>query len=224
MKNTVWSRSAQCENKGPTKRDKRRGRHLRQLTFGLVAVGVACVLSGKPAFADPLPSAQTQIGGNALQNASGSISVNIAAGKENAQGNVTATCNAPQNSHPPGTENIRASENAPSAGRADIFGPALSGASGRIAVNQVSGVANAEANVASIKFGDPVGQDQLASVTPQQPSPTSGTILQGTNGVSITGTALTGTSGLVQVTHVAGTGKRPGNTLAPRRGGGRNPK
>lgn len=223
MKNTVWSRSAQFENKGPTKRDKRRGRHLRQLTFGLVAVGVACVLSGKPAFADPLPSAQTQIGGNALQNASGSISVNIAAGNENAQANVTAIGNAPQHSHPPVTQDIRASATAPSSGSAIISGQALSGASGRIAVNQVSGVANAEANVASIKFGDPVGQDQLASVTPQQPSPTSGTILQGTNGVSIAGTALTGTSGLVQVTQVAGSGNSAANTFALRMGQGLNP-
>ncbi len=223
MKSTVSSRSAQFENKGPTTREKKCGRYLGELSFCLMAVGLACVLGSMPAFADPLPSAQSQIGGNALKNASGSISVNIAAGSENAQANVTAIGNAPQHSHPSVTQDIRASAIAPSSSSAIISGQALSGASGRIAVNQVSGVANAEANVASIKFGNPVGQDQLASVTPQQPSPTSGTILQGTNGVSITGTALTGTSGLVQVTQVAGSGNSAANTFALRMGQGLNP-
>ncbi len=168
----------------------------------------------------------TRLEGNALSGASGVIAVNLAAGDGNQQSNAQAIAmgrqaqvDVVQLQH---ITAFRAS--APDAMAALIGGNALSGATGLIAINQASGVGNRETNRITMQVGGVMPQgieeadsEALAALDTQSGGAAGGRPAASPSisprSASVSGTALRGAEGVVQLNQIAGMGNTAGNRL-----------
>ncbi|HET8609854.1 MAG TPA: hypothetical protein VFM11_08950 [Burkholderiales bacterium] len=196
------------------------------LTVTLIAAVIApCV--GLAQAADPAPQipasvTQSVIGPYALSGVRGRAAVNEAAGDSNAQSSAaalvvgtglsSATVSAMQNT-------VGAAGNQPGAMSASIGDHAFANASGLVSINQTSGVANAQANSATLGVGSGVEivTDSVLAATASNAGPAGdGTTKTSRQAVSIADTAFDGARGLVQVNQSAGSGNATANTFALR--------
>lgn len=199
-------------------------RNLAAITL-VAAVITPCV--GFAQTADPAPqipayATQSVIGPYALSGVRGHAAVNEAAGDSNAQtsaaalvvgsGLSSATVNAMQNT-------VGAAGNQPNAALASIGDHAFANAAGLVSINQTSGVANAQANSATLGVGsgvETVTDSVLAATTSNAGPAGDGTTKTSRQTVSIADTAFDGARGLVQVNQSAGSGNATANTFALR--------
>lgn len=160
----------------------------------------------------------TRFDGQALSGASGAVGVNMAAGSANLQANLRAMVLGPQ--APSSGPLVLADQQTASAGneapgnRLDLIGgSALSGASGIIGVNQTSGAGNSQANLATLSIlgAEPVSNHDLLETcgkVGQHAPPAPGQRVD-----LIEGQALSGATGLVQVSQSAGSGNSIRNSI-----------
>lgn len=171
------------------------------------------------AFADPVVENLSQIHGNVV-GGQGLMGINIAAGDGNAQLNASALAiSVGQGAHSSLQlrQNIDFSALDQAHDSISTIGEnAFSNAQGALSVNQVSGVGNAQINAISIG----IGIDGASAITDAQLAAT--TSGQATSGVDdpqyrrearIEGEAFKGSSGLVQVNQLAGTGNATANSF-----------
>jgi hypothetical protein len=198
--------------------------HSLSATFIAAAIA-AC--AGVAHAADPAPEipasvTQSVIGPYALSGVRGRAAVNQAAGDSNAQSSAaalaigtglsSATVNAMQNT-------AGAVGNQPNAVSASIGDHAFANATGLVSINQTSGVANAQANSATLGVGSGVEivTDSVLAATASNAGPAGGgTTKTSRQAVSIADTAFDGARGLVQVNQSAGSGNATANTFALR--------
>ncbi len=198
----------------------------RPLTLTLLAAVIA-PCAGLAQAADPAPQipayvAQSVIGPYALSGVRGRAAVNAAAGDSNAQSSAaalvvgsglsSATVSAMQNT-------VGAAGNQPGAASATIGDHAFANTSGLVSINQTSGVANAQANSATLGVGSGVEivTDSVLAATASNAGPAGGgTTTTSRQAVSIADTAFDGAHGLVQVNQSAGSGNATANTFALR--------
>ncbi|MHB1913908.1 MAG: hypothetical protein ACYCQN_03880 [Acidiferrobacteraceae bacterium] len=162
-----------------------------------------------------------------LQDASGNIGVNNAAGDNNQQGNATAiaTTNM-EDSSTNATANVDSDQTMSnfvtttnnSSNKAELEGHALENASGNVGVNNASGYNNQQANgLAVAKADDGVASattdaDQTDNVTAGYPSTSLTT--NSSNSASLENDVLENASGNVHVNNAAGDNNEQGNFLA----------
>lgn len=173
------------------------------------ALVLAASLVGAAAHADQT----TTISGRFGAQAQGAVAVNQAAGAGNAQANVAAM--APDGFA--GAHIGQAAAAAAAAGqlRASIGGQAFDGTQGLLRINQASGAANTQSNVALIAARTSVETttDSVLAATVSRPAPSDGSAPTDTRVAQIDRTAFRGASGLVQVNQSAGNGNSTGNAF-----------
>ena len=157
----------------------------------------------------------------ALEGGRGAIGVNVVAGDSNAQLNARALA-VSVGQGVSATAQIKASQhvglpdNGPDSATSLIGGNAFSNASGLISVNHASGVGNAQINDIAIGIavgGVAVTESELnLTVTGQ---PVSAALAGGSQHreVSISDSAFTGSSGVVQINQLAGSGNATSNSF-----------
>jgi hypothetical protein len=163
--------------------------------------------------------------GEFAQHTAGRISVNQAAGTSHAQANV-ATLSTDQ-ANVVSLQSVGSAQAGLSAA-SQMSGAAFNSASGIVSINQTSGTANAQVNVAAIAPNVSVMQRQVRHIEPLADNALSGVAAQqgrrqdtspateGRQDASIASTALRNTSGVVQVNQTAGTGNVTSNTFVLR--------
>lgn len=168
------------------------------------------------------------ISGNVLTNASGIMAVNMAAGDKNQQQNVAILELNSQGAGAAQAGNLQGSTHnsgpMQSIATTRIEDNSFSNASGILAVNQISGFANNQANSATIVIGiqgEQITDSVLAGTSPD----TAGTVMVDKNNtasrrdVSISETAFQNVSGVVQLNQTAGSHNDSANNFSLRLGG-----
>ncbi len=164
--------------------------------------------------------AESVIEGKALNRAQGAIAVNQAAGDGNLQANSLAVAiGAHASAGISSRQDIAATlANMPDRARVEVGEQAFGNASGVIAVNQVSGVANIQANdvalVRSAAFSG-LSDDEMALTHANilSSSPDASGQRTTSRAVSVEDTAFEGARGLIQVNQVAGRGNIASNRM-----------
>ncbi len=186
---------------------------LRTLVYG------AAALIALQAVADPVLDNQSDISGKAARGQSGQMGVNMAAGDNNLQLNAAALAiSAGQGAR--ATLDLRQNVDISGADLthnsvSTISDSAFSHSSGTLSINQVSGLGNAQIN--SIAIG--LGLDGHAVTDTQLSSSVTGYSAElapddaGHREVRIEDKAFKGSSGLVQVNQLAGTGNATANSF-----------
>jgi hypothetical protein len=197
----------------------------------IAAVIIAC--AGVALAADPAPQMPTYathsvIGPYTLSGVRGRAAVNEAAGDSNAQSSAAALVTAAGLSSATVNEvqNTAALIDQPAVASARIGGYAFANAAGLLSINQASGVANAQANRATLGVGsgaEVVTDSVLAAATSNAGPAGGGTTQTRRQAVSIADTAFDGARGLVQVNQSAGSGNATANTFALRVQSGATP-
>lgn len=179
----------------------------------------ATILLAVQVSADPLVENVSRIQGNVV-GGNGLMGINIAAGDSNAQLNAKALAiSVGQGAH----SALQLRQNIDFSGIdqaqdsiSTISGNAFSNAGGALSINQVSGVGNAQINAVSIG----IGLDGAAAVSDTQlAQTTSGSAVNALENpqyrreARIEGQAFKGSSGLVQVNQLAGTGNATANNF-----------
>lgn len=192
------------------------GRGLLALVLAVPSLALADDPAG-PGFVN-----QSIIEGQALGNFSGLFALNMAAGDANQQANARAIAVNLQGGASSASVIILQSlqdfhGTAPSRAVTRIEGQAFNNASGAIAINQASGVANLQSNGLVIVLGiqgEAIGDSLLA----ESRSSISGLVLTGKSSdvrvVSVDDTAFRGARGLVQLNQSAGSGNISANQFA----------
>lgn len=193
-------------------------------TFGVghVLVALGMLLCGTSRAQGLSPSAVMD--GDVAQHSAGRISVNQAAGAGNAQANLAALSTD--------QANVMSSQSVGSAragtpAASSISGAAFNNSSGLVSINQTTGLANAQVNVAviapsvsivqrQIRHIEPLADNALSDVAAQGRRQDTSTAMEGRQDASIASTALRNTSGVVQVNQTAGTGNVTSNTFVLR--------
>lgn len=194
---------------------------IKAVLMGLLLASPATQLYADPAVAHQHYSTQAVIQDMALEGSRGAIGVNIAAGDANAQlnaralavsigqGVASATVHAAQR--------VELLGDAPDSAVSLIQGNAFSNASGMISVNHASGVANAQVNDIAIGFaigGVAVTESELSlTVTGQPGGRTTREQTPQHRQASISGSAFEGTTGVVQINQLAGSGNATSNSF-----------
>lgn len=167
-------------------------------------------------------SAQAVISDFALEGSRGVIGVNVVAGDSNAQLNARALA-VSVGQGLSATAQIKASQfvglpdNSPDSATSLIGGSAFSNASGLISVNHASGVGNAQINDIAIGIavgGIAVTESELSlTVSGQSVSAAAADSGAQHRQVSISDSAFTGSSGVVQINQLAGSGNATSNSF-----------
>lgn len=188
---------------------------------GLTTTGVA--------WAESEPVAAV-VDGGVGQKAVGRMAVNQTSGVGNAQANLAAISN--NDANVTSSQRIAYPLTAVSA-TSRLSGQAFNGAAGLVSINQSSGVANGQVNVAVIAPAasvsqvsqarldqgsqiEQLGDSALSAVAAHERRPGTSPTPQGTQDASIASTALRNTSGVVQVNQTAGTGNVTSNVFVLR--------
>lgn len=176
------------------------------------------LLISAPAFAETLLENSSLINGNVLQG-QGRIGVNMAAGDQNAQINAAALAvSYGQGAHATLDleQNVRLTEAEwAHDSTSTITENAFSNVTGVISVNQVSGLGNAQVNAVAIGLGiegEAITEIGLASATTgynAELAPTD----TGHREARIDDKAFDGSSGLIQVNQLAGSGNATANSF-----------
>lgn len=196
--------------------------------------------------AEPVPPAvdQARIGDNAVRGASGRIAVNQAAGIGNVQANLAAIALSPQGigrAHAQARQQPASAADRSRTARVRIDGDAFAGSHGALAVNQVAGSGNAQANlfvVGQSPFGGasaaaviaglpgsaptdiaPADDAALAAVA-GEPTPESTDTIAPIRRARIADGAFRGSQGVVQVNQTAGVGNFSTNAIVLQLPGG----
>ncbi|HEV2540080.1 MAG TPA: hypothetical protein VGU03_10265 [Frateuria sp.] len=166
----------------------------------------------------------SHLDGHALQNAQGSVALNLAAGDLNTQANLRAFASGPgAQAQIAAHQRLRDNQaNAPFDAQASIGGQALAGAHGLISINQASGSMNAQLNAVTATLANQgireATDDSLSAVVsasaevqsraqPRIPG-------EGTRSVSVAAGAMQGLRGVLQLNQTAGSGNATGNILS----------
>lgn len=194
-----------------------------------IALPVTLTMAGYVTAGAPPPgneqygySTQTVIGDSVLEGSRGVVGVNMAAGDSNVQLNAKALAvgvgqGASAIARVRTSQHVDYSGYGPDSAVTSIDGTAFSNSAGMISINQVSGVGNAQTNDVAIAFalgGVAVAESELGlTVTGQPISPLAEHEALQHREVSISGTAFTSTSGLVQINQLAGSGNATANSF-----------
>lgn len=176
------------------------------------------LLISAPAFAETLLENSSLINGNVLQG-QGRIGVNMAAGDQNAQINAAALAvSYGQGAHATLDleQNVRLTEAEwAHDSTSTITENAFSNVTGVISVNQVSGLGNAQVNAVAIGLGiegEAITEIGLASATTGYNAELA-PIDTGHREARIDDKAFDGSSGLIQVNQLAGSGNATANSF-----------
>ena len=160
------------------------------------------------------------IDGEVAGNATGRIAVNQAAGDANQQANAAAIAIGGEAASATVVigQHINYSGNAPGVAVARIGQNAFANASGLIAVNQSSGVANAQSNSAAVAMGinGEVGDEALSAALPDAAGLDGAGASPGLRIVGVDSTAFRSARGVVQLNQTAGAGNSSSNNFALR--------
>lgn len=167
---------------------------------------------------------QSVIGADALQGVRGRTAVDMAAGNSNVQSNAAALAiDAGAGAAIAGAGLAQRAgaggAASPSVSSAIIEPGAFAGADGLVSVNQASGTANAQENVAVVGAGSGavVASDSTLAATTAGAAPAgAGAGRRGVQSAVTSDTAFAGASGLVQVNQSAGSGNITANHFALR--------
>ncbi len=168
----------------------------------------------------PIVTGEATVSAGALAGATGVLSVNEAAGLNNAQSNQAAIVQAPN-----GAAGLASSQSArtralvPSA-RASIESGALSNVSGAVMVNQAAGAANLQRNgivIGAAAIGvESVSDGVLSGASPKQGRVDASAMAQGERAVRIGNDVLKNASGIAQINQTAGAGNATANSFVLR--------
>ncbi len=189
-------------------------------TVALLLMVALLNLTNAAAQAQDAATSTNLISAATLSGSTGRIAVNAAAGNGSTQANIAAvsvggasTSAAIRSAQQISTSYPIASTSA----RSEIGADAFRGASGLISVNQSSGNANTQANLAAIAVGQmpEVSIEQLGhvSVAPAQQAANNAGASPRQNAV-IADSAFAGARGIVQVNQLAGSGNSTANVFA----------
>lgn len=165
----------------------------------------------------------SRLDGHALQNAQGSIALNLAAGDLNSQANLRAFASGPTaQAQIDARQRLQHNQaDAPWDAQASIGGHALAGAHGLVSINQVSGSANAQLNAVAASLADQgireTTDGTLSSVSASAEMQSGAETVapgQGTRSVSVAAGAMQGFRGVLQLNQTAGSGNATGNILS----------
>ena len=177
---------------------------------------------GAPRIVFPASIDQSVIDGKVMMGASGAMGVNQAAGDMNQQANATAVVYNPQGVANPqtlilqGAGNIRGT--LPDQARTRIDGQAFANTSGVLAINQVSGVANSQANSTTIAVG--VNAEGISDAVLANTLPNATGLLKTRNDkasdrdVSVSNTAFQNAHGVVQLNQTSGVCNNSANSFS----------
>jgi hypothetical protein len=161
------------------------------------------------------------ISGATLSGSTGRIAVNTAAGNGSTQANIAAISVGPTSASAAldsGQQVSMPSSIPLTSARSEIGADAFRGASGLLSVNQSSGNANTQANLAAIAIGQlsEVSIDQLGHVSAAPAAPQAAGNAGGTPGrkAVIADAAFASARGIVQVNQLAGSGNSTANVFA----------
>lgn len=196
----------------------KRARWLLLALFATPLMAQADDYSGMLAYLDV-----ARIDGHALAGANGAIAVNQAAGDLNLQANLHGIATGERADVSIGNRQLRASNrvlSAPAHATAVIDGNALAGASGIASINQASGIANTTLNVVSatlarqgIRESDDTALAAEGSALAGGRDDAGRGVATGTRSAGVTGTALRGFDGVLQLNQIAGSGNDTANVL-----------
>lgn len=170
--------------------------------------------------AAPVVTGEATISSGAFSGARGVVSVNEAAGLNNAQSNQAAIAQGPIGvADSSSAQSTRAHASVPSA-QASIENGALSNVSGAVMVNQAAGVANLQRNSvvigAAAKGAESVSDSVLSAAAPKQGRVDASAMAQGERAVRIGSDALINASGIAQINQTAGAGNTTANSFVLR--------
>ena len=168
----------------------------------------------------PVVTGNATISSGAFAGSKGVVSVNEAAGLDNAQSNQAAIVQAPNGVAQTSTaQSAQANARVPSA-QASIAGGALSNVSGLTMVNQAAGAANLQSNsvvIGAAAMGvESVPDSVLSAAAPKQGRVDASAMAQGERGVHIGNDVLKNASGIAQINQTAGAGNATANSFVLR--------
>lgn len=167
----------------------------------------------------------TRLDGRALSNADGAVTVNMAAGDLNLQGNLMGIASGDNAQVQVDARQLQSNNRVRANGALDasasIGGQALSGARGVAMINQASGIGNATLNIVTATLAQQgiretndealAASGALASAGGQGTAARGGSA--GTRSVAVEDTALQGFDGVLQLNQIAGSGNITANQL-----------
>ncbi|HEX7682126.1 MAG TPA: hypothetical protein VF446_01070 [Trinickia sp.] len=170
--------------------------------------------------ATPIVTGEATVSAGALAGATGVLSVNEAAGLNNAQSNQAAIVQAANGiAGVASSQSARARALVPSA-RASIESGALSNVSGAAMVNQAAGAANLQRNgivIGAAAIGvESVSDSVLSAASPKQGRVDASAMAQGERAVHIGNDVLKNASGIAQINQTAGAGNTTANSFVLR--------
>ncbi|PMS19511.1 hypothetical protein C0Z18_14270 [Trinickia dabaoshanensis] len=165
-------------------------------------------------------SGNATISSGAFTGSAGVMSVNEAAGLNNAQSNQAAIVAAPVGAADIGVaQSTAANARVPSA-NAGIEAGAFSNVSGVVMVNQTAGAANLQRNSVVIGAGatgvESVSDSVLSAASPKQGRVDATAMAQGERAVHIGNDVLKNASGIAQINQTAGAGNTTANSFVLR--------
>jgi hypothetical protein len=186
----------------------------------LMALALA---AAQPAFAQRITgevSGDASIATGAAVSVTGAITVNQAAGLNNAQINqLTITNGDAAANDNASAQSATARARVPSA-RASIEGNAFSNSSGAVMVNQSAGVANLQRNSVQLGTAAPgvetVSDGVLSATAANNGGQGRAVAVQGVREASISGDAFRNVTGIVQINQTAGAGNATANSFVLR--------
>ncbi|MGN6318057.1 hypothetical protein [Trinickia sp.] len=199
----------------------------RAFALRSIAACCACVaISAAPTLADAqtrptsIVTGDATISSGALAGAKGVLTVNEAAGLNNAQTNQAAIGEAPIGvAESSSAQSAFARARVPSA-QASIESGALSNVSGAAMVNQAAGVANLQRNsvvIGAAAIGvESVSDSVLSAASPKQGRVDVSAMAQGERAVRIGSDVLKNASGIAQINQTAGAGNTTANSFVLR--------
>jgi hypothetical protein len=197
----------------------------RALAVRSIAACCACVaISAAPSLAQAQPmnvvTGDATISSGALAGAKGVLTVNEAAGLNNAQTNQAAIGEAPIGAaETSSAQSAFARARVPRA-QASIESGALSNISGAAMVNQAAGVANLQRNsvvIGAAAIGvESVSDSVLSAASPKQGRVDVSAMAQGERAVRIGSDVLKNASGIAQINQTAGAGNTTANSFVLR--------
>jgi len=189
----------------------------RPLTAIALALSAGAFSVCQPAAAQATVSGNAVISSGALNGSSGALTVNEAAGLNNAQSNQLLITNGL--GYSANTQSASAAARVPSA-HASIEGTAFSNISGALMVNQSAGAANAQSNsvvLSAMPMNVAIASDNdLSAVVPQERSLGKPMQARDTREAIISNQAFKNVNGIAQVNQTAGAGNATANSFVLR--------
>lgn len=194
-----------------------------------LAIAAYCTVCGAAQFAAssparaqaaPVVTGDATIGSGAFAGATGAVTINEAAGLNNAQSNQAAIVLGPNGvAATDVAQSAQARARVPSA-QASIESGALSNVSGVTMVNQAAGAANLQRN--SVVLGaaaigvESVSDSVLSAASPKQGRVDASAMAQGERAARIGNDVLKNASGIAQINQTAGAGNATANSFVLR--------